>query len=201
MYQQLLHFLNLLSLQNWLNLNNLNCSFWRCWFWKIFTHLYYVFFINPTVKRIIIAFPFNLMFITFSFYYFFDSKLFLISFFVARSSNFFVFKIINNKCSRHSFYTLFNHKNFFRPIQNMTFSKMFLYSDIVRSPILNLGTLLSISLLESIYVLNVTPRGFILIVLWDVLQYLLTIWYNLSTYNKMFFILKSYTYKTCSLRS
>ena len=29
-------------------------------FCKIFIHLYYVFFINPTIKKIIVSFPFNI---------------------------------------------------------------------------------------------------------------------------------------------
>ena len=52
---------------------------------------------------------------------------------------------------------------------------MFLYFDILTiSPILNLESLLLISLLESIYVFGFTPKGFVLIVLWYILLYLLT---------------------------
>ena len=53
--------------------------------------------INPTVKRIIATFPFNIQFIAFSVYYFFSSKLlsicFLQFFFVKHSSKFFAFQI------------------------------------------------------------------------------------------------------------
>ena len=60
---------------------------------------------------------------------------------------------------------------------------MFLYLDIITiSPILNVGSLSLISLLESIYVLDFTSTGFILTVLWYVLLYLLAISSNLSTY-------------------
>ena len=60
---------------------------------------------------------------------------------------------------------------------------MFLYFDVLTiSPILNLGSLLLISLLEAIYVLDFTSTGFILIVLWYELLYLLTISSNLSIY-------------------
>ena len=52
---------------------------------------------------------------------------------------------------------------------------MFLYFDIQRiSPNLNLGSLSLISLLESVYVLDFTSTGFILVVLWYVLLYLFT---------------------------
>ena len=61
--------------------------------------------------------------------------------------------------------------------------KFFLYSDILTiSPILNLGSLSLISLLELIYVFRFTSPGFIFIVLWSVLFYLFTITYNLWIY-------------------
>ena len=54
-------------------------------------------FINPTVKRTIAAFPFNIQFIAFSLYYFFSSKLLSICvlqfFFVKHSSKFFAFQV------------------------------------------------------------------------------------------------------------
>ena len=108
MYQHLLHFFRS-AFVAYLDKSNL-----RFRFWKIFTHLYYVFLINPTVKRTIVAFPFNIKLIAFSLYYFFNSKLFLICFeqffFGKRSKNFFAFKITNNICPRHSVFNFFNHK-------------------------------------------------------------------------------------------
>ena len=91
-------------------------------------------------------------------------------FFVQCSNNFFSIKIINNISIWHSIFNFFNHKNFFRPIWNVT------------SPILNLGSLLLISLLESIYVFHFTSAGFILFDIWYLLLYLLTISSNLSIY-------------------
>ena len=61
------------------------------------------------------------------------------------------------------------------------------------SPFLDLGRWQLIFLLDSIYVLGFTSRGFILVVLWCVLLYLLTKSSNLTIYT--FVILKSYTYK------
>ena len=64
-----------------------------------------------------------------------------------------------------------------------TFAKKFLYIDILTiSSILNLGSWYIIYLLDSIYVLGFTSTGFILIVLWYVLLYLLTISSNLWIY-------------------
>ena len=59
-------------------------------------------FINPTVKRIIVAFPCNIQFITFPFYYIFKSQLFLICFlqyfYVKRFNNSLAVTITNNTC-------------------------------------------------------------------------------------------------------
>ena len=53
---------------------------------------------------------------------------------------------------------------------------MFLYFEILTvSPILNLAPLLFISLSDSIYLFDFTSTGFILIVLWYVILYLLTL--------------------------
>ena len=58
------------------------------------------------------------------------------------------------------------------------------YFDILTiSAILNLGFLLLVSLLDSIYVFDFTSTGFILIVLWYALLYLLTVSFNLSIYS------------------
>ena len=154
-------------------------------FWKISTHLYYVFFINPTLKGTIVDFPFNIWFIAFSLYYFFNSKLFLICFFqfffVKCPNSFFVFKIIHGICPQNNILTFCNHKNLFRPIWNkpiyknvFIFCYIFIFFDV--------GYFSLISLLESIYVLDFTSAGFILIVLWYVLLYLWTRSSNLSIY-------------------
>ena len=58
---------------------------------------------------------------------------------------------------------------------------MFWYFDILTlSPILTFGFLSLMYLLESIYVFDFTSAGFILVALWYVLLYLLTISSNLS---------------------
>ena len=132
---------------------------------KIFTYWYYVFFIYLTIKQIIILFPFNIEFVAFSLDYFFKSKLFLIyflQFFLVKcSNNFFLAKIINNICPWNSILKSFNCKNFFRSISSVIFIKNILFSLIL--------------LLETIYVFDFTSTGFILIVLWYALLYLLTI--------------------------
>ena len=111
------------------------------------------FLINLTVKRSIVAFPFNMYFIAFSLYYFFNFKFFLISFSQLFSgkyfNNFFTFKITKNI---HSVFYFFNQKNFLRLIRNLAFCKIVL----IVSPTLHLGPFSSISLLESIYVLDFT---------------------------------------------
>ena len=82
------------------------------------------------------------------------------------------------------FFNFFNVKNLFRLIWNVTFCKnVFLCFFILTiSPILNLGSLSLISLIQRIYVFDFTSTGLILIVLWYVLLYLLTISSNLSIY-------------------
>ena len=75
--------------------------------------IYTVFFIDPIIKQIIVSFPFKILFITFSLYYFFNSKLFLICFlqfiFVKRY-NLLSIKNINNICPQHSIFNFFNPK-------------------------------------------------------------------------------------------
>ena len=97
----LLHVLNLLLLYN---LKNFNSTFNLPP--KYFTFgeylLIYImsFFVNPTVKTIIVVFLLNIQFIIAFFYFFFNSKLFLICFllfFLAnRFNNFFSIKITNS---------------------------------------------------------------------------------------------------------
>ena len=66
-------------------------------------------------------------------------------------------------------------------MKNVAFFKK--YFDILTiSLILKLGSLLLISLVESIYVFDFTSTGFILIVLWYVLLYLSNISSHLSIY-------------------
>ena len=104
-------------------------------------------------------------------------------FFVQCFNNLFSVKIINKICPRHSIFKCFNYKNFLRPIWSVTLEKTFSYFDILTiSPILNLGYLSLNFLLESVYVLDFTLTGFILIVLCYVLLYLFTISSNLSIY-------------------
>ena len=114
MYQHLLRFINLFLLHNQINLIQLLHLPHR----KIFTRLYYVLFINPTVYRI-----FSLLI--------FNYKLFLTSFlqffYVKHSNNLSTIKLTNKICPQHSIFNFFNHKNFFRPIRSVTFCKSFLH--------------------------------------------------------------------------
>ena len=164
MYQHLFHFLNLLMFQNLINLIQLLLFLVKILVLENIHSFILCLFINPTVKRTIIAFPFNIQFIAFSLYYFFNFKLFLIRFFqfffLKRCNNFFVFKIIDNICPRHNIFTYFDHKNFFIPIWNIAYCKIFFifsYSNII--------SLSLYSLLESIYMLDFISKGFFLLVL------------------------------------
>ena len=94
--------------------------------------LFYVFIIHkilPTVKRIIIAFAFNICCIAFSLFYFLNSKFssihYLQLFFEKRSNNFFVIKIGDSICPWHIAFKIFNHKHFLRLVWNITVSKYF----------------------------------------------------------------------------
>ena len=86
------------------------------------------FFINQIFKEIIIAFLLNVKFISFFLYYFFNSKLFLICFlqffFIKSCSNFYSIKVFYYICPRLSIFNLFNHKDFFKSIQSVTFCKI-----------------------------------------------------------------------------
>ena len=139
-------------------------------------------YILSTINRTILSFPFNAKFITFSLYYFFNSKLFFnfdlpfVIFFVKRSNNFFSFKITKNTCPRQIhiqvFLTFLITNSFSDQFGALPFAKLFLYFDILTpSPILNFGSLLLVSLLESVYVFDFTSTGSILIVLLYVLLY------------------------------
>ena len=99
----------------------------------------------------------------------------------------------------HSIFKFFNHKNFFRPIWSVNICKnifIFWYCNNITNFKFRIFTLTS--LLESKNVFDLISTGFILIVLWYVLLYLLTISSNLSIY--IFLILKSRIYKFCFLR-
>ena len=79
------------------------------------------------------------------------------------------------------------------------FAKIFLYFDILTgSRTSNLGSSILFSLLKSIYVLNFTSAGLILIVLSYVLLYLLHASAKLSNYT--FFDTEVVIYKFCSLQ-
>ena len=137
--------------------------------------------------------------ITFSLYYFFHYKLFLIWYLqfilVKRSNIFFSFKMTNNICPRNSVFNFFSDKNFFRPIWNIAFCKnvfVFRYSNYItnfkfRILIISFLTRFNICAWFSLTI-------FILIVLWYVLLYLLTLYHLIYQYTH-FLILKLYTYK------
>ena len=84
----------------------------------------------------------------------------------------------------NSIFNFFNNKNFFTPIRKVTnFAIMFLYFDILAwLPTSNLGSLSLSSTPKSIYVLDFTWIGFILVVLCVLWYSLLTILPNLSIY-------------------
>ena len=106
--------------------------------------------------------------------------------------HFYTITITNNICPRNSFLNFFNHKNFFSPIKNVNFSKKgFKFTNFKL-----MMTLLFYSL-NSIYVLDFTSRGLIVIVLRFVLFCSLTMLVNFSIY--IFLIRKSSICKFCSL--
>ena len=125
---------------------------------------------------------------TFSPYYFFNSKVVLICFlqfiFVKRSNNFFSFKITDKICARNSVFNFFNQKKFFRRIWYTPFCKnvfMFWHSNNItdfkfRFFIINFFTRFNIWIWAWFYII----RYFI--VLWYVLLYLPTISSNLPIY-------------------
>ena len=99
-----------------------------------------VFFISPTIKMIIIPFPFDVQFNTFSFKYFSYSEFFLIRFlqffFIKTSSNFSTIQIINYVCPTNWIFNFTNNKIFNWSISSASFSKnvfIFWNSNIVTS--------------------------------------------------------------------
>ena len=143
----------------------------------------------PAVKRTIVSNLFNIYFIAFSLYYFFNSKLFvvcvLLSFFVKRSKDFYTLKITNNTCPQDTCCNVFNYKNSFRPFCNLDFCKntfMFWYSNKITNFKFMIRIFNFFIILELIYVPGFTSAGFIAIVLRYVSLYSLTISSNLSVY-------------------
>ena len=107
---------------------------------------------------------------------YFNSKLFLICFLQFFFVNFLSIKIVNNISPWHSIFNFFNHKSFFKPICRVTFCKnifIFWYSNNTTN--FKFRIFSWFSLIESMYALDFTSTGFILIVLWYVLLCLLTI--------------------------
>ena len=101
----------------WLILNNI--------------HLYYIFFINPAVKRFVTIFPLYVQSINFFIITFATLNCLvclLLFFFIKRSNNFFTAKITNKICPRYSIFNFFNHKNLSWPIWSVTFSTKCFYS-------------------------------------------------------------------------
>ena len=133
------------------------------------------------MKIIIVTFPFNKYFITFSLDYFLNSKLsliwFLQFFFIKRSNNFFTFKFTNNICPRHSVFSFFNQKNFFRPIWRANFCKnvfIFQYPYMITN--FKFRIFIFFSVPKLIYVPHFKLTGFILVVLWYVVVFSKYVW-------------------------
>ena len=104
--------------------------------------------------------------------------------FIKALSNFFTVWVFYYICQWYCLFDFFNNKNVCWPILLLkNVSKTFLYFAILTESItLNLGSLSLFSTSKSVYVFDVTSIWFILIVLWYVLLYLLTISFNLSIY-------------------
>ena len=120
--------------------------------------------IQLLIKRTIVAYPFNIKFLAFYLYYFFDSKFFLICFFaILFRKNFQIFsplRRLKNIGSLHSVFNFYNYKNFIS-IANIAFCKHSLKYNIIIM-IINFFTRVNI---PGGFILT----GFILIVLWYVL--------------------------------
>ena len=106
--------------------------------------------------------------------------------------NFFTIKIINNICPWHCIFNFFKYNNF-RPVWSISFCKnvfAFWYSYMITN--FEFESLSLISLPTLICILSLTSSDLILIVLWYVLFYLLTMSSNLSIYT--FFVIKSHVF-------
>ena len=117
-------------------------------YWLIFyIFILQFFFINPTIKWIIITFPYDIQLISFSFNYFFYSKFFSISLlqflFIKSSNKFFTIKVIYLL----QFFFMESSNNFLITKSSSDqfgvcpLAKMFVYMEILTwSPTLNLGS-------------------------------------------------------------
>ena len=106
--------------------------------------MYEIFFINPTIRTIIIPFPFDVQFITFSFKHFVYFKFFLTRFlqffFIKTSSNSSPFKSLTTQVQGNAFLILLTTKISSDQFGLYPLAKMFLYFEILAlSPTLNLG--------------------------------------------------------------
>ena len=104
-------------------------------------------------------------------------------FFIKHSNNFFTIKIINNICLWHSIFNFFTYKNFFWPIRSIDFCKnvfVFWYSYLISNFKFRIIAITFFIRVNTRIIFSLT--GFILIVLWYVLLYLLTILSNPSIY-------------------
>ena len=145
-------------------------------------YFYYVILVNPSVKRIDIAFLFSILFIAFLFitlstlnsFWFVSLQLL----FVKVSNTLFDFNITNIISLQNSVFNSFNNKHFFSPIwkttflENLSFAKLFLlswYSYMIIN--FKVKTYLIILLLISKQMLGFTSTGLILIALWYVCIY------------------------------
>ena len=133
------------------------------WFWETI-YLLSFFFINRAIKWIIINFSVNIKFVTFL-YYFFYPKLGLICllqfFFIKCPNNLFTIKVLYYICPyvHDSIFNFFSNNNLFWP------------NILTWWPTLKLGSLSLFSMSKSVYVLDFTSAGFILLVLWYLLLY------------------------------
>ena len=107
--------------------------------------------------------------------------------------------VSNTRYFAFSFHYFTSKKRLPTNLEHSVFANILLYFDIlVWSPTLNIEPSLLFFLFKSIYMFGFTSTGFVLIVLWYVLLYLLIISSNLSIY--LFLMLKSCISKFCSLR-
>ena len=101
--------------------------------------------------------------------------IFFLLFFIPRSKNFLSIKVFYYIYPGPIF-NFFNHKTSSDKFEEQTFAKTFLDFDILTwLPTLKLGSSPLFSLPKPIYVLDILSASYILIVLWYILLYLLTI--------------------------
>ena len=129
---------------------------------------------------------------TFSFNYFFCPEFLFISllqFFFHKMFQWILHHLDHsNICPWNCIFNFFNHKNFFRSIWCVSFTKnIFVFGNSYMIPPLDLWSLLECNSAEcdsikSIYVLSLTSTGLILMALWYVLLYSFAISSNLLIY-------------------